>query len=75
MAAGKVTVNRAPVLTLWAAVVAERMGFEDPLRRVPLLPGQLPVRVQNPHNPLHVGTQLRLGIWRCSPVPRRLWMR
>jgi len=27
---GKVTVNRAPVLTLWAAVVAERLGFEWP---------------------------------------------
>jgi len=25
-----VTVNRAPVLTLWAAVVAERLGFEWP---------------------------------------------
>jgi len=24
----KITINRAPVLTLWAAVVAERMGFE-----------------------------------------------
>ena len=24
----KITVNRAPVLTLWAAVVAERLGFE-----------------------------------------------
>ncbi len=24
----KVTINRAPVLTLWAAVVAERLGFE-----------------------------------------------
>ena len=24
----KVRVNRAPVLTLWAAVVAERLGFE-----------------------------------------------
>lgn len=28
MAAQTVTVNRAPVLTLWAAVVAERMGFD-----------------------------------------------
>lgn len=26
-AAGTVTVNRAPVLTLWVAVVAEREGF------------------------------------------------
>jgi len=25
----KVTINRAPVLTLWAAVVAERLGFEE----------------------------------------------
>ena len=24
----KVTINRAPVLTLWAAIVAERLGFE-----------------------------------------------
>ncbi len=24
----KITINRAPVLTLWAAVVAERLGFE-----------------------------------------------
>lgn len=23
-----ITINRAPVLTLWAAVVAERLGFE-----------------------------------------------
>ena len=30
MSEGKVTVNRAPVLTLWAAVVAERLGFEWP---------------------------------------------
>jgi len=28
MGGGKVTVNRAPVLTLWAAVVAERLGFD-----------------------------------------------
>ncbi len=28
MATNTVTVNRAPVLTLWAAVVAERMGYE-----------------------------------------------
>ncbi|HWH70700.1 MAG TPA: hypothetical protein VNT26_15025 [Candidatus Sulfotelmatobacter sp.] len=27
MAANKILVNRAPVLTLWAAVVAERLGF------------------------------------------------
>jgi hypothetical protein len=25
----KVTINRAPVLTLWAAVVAERLGFDN----------------------------------------------
>jgi len=25
---GRITINRAPVLTLWAAVVAERLGFE-----------------------------------------------
>ena len=23
-----ITINRAPVLTLWAAVVAERLGFD-----------------------------------------------
>ena len=28
MAGKTITVNRAPVLTLWAAVVAERLGFE-----------------------------------------------
>jgi hypothetical protein len=28
MASEKVMVNRAPVLTLWAAVVAERLGFD-----------------------------------------------
>ena len=28
MAASNVTINRAPVLTLWASVVAERMGYE-----------------------------------------------
>jgi hypothetical protein len=27
-AGSKVTINRAPVLTLWAAVVAERLGFD-----------------------------------------------
>ena len=25
---GTISINRAPVLTLWAAVVAERLGFE-----------------------------------------------
>ena len=25
----RITVNRAPVLTLWAAIVAERMGFDE----------------------------------------------
>ncbi len=29
MAAKKIKVNRAPVLTLWAAVVAERLGFKE----------------------------------------------
>ncbi|HEX7976090.1 MAG TPA: hypothetical protein VF498_16905 [Anaerolineales bacterium] len=29
MAAQKVKINRAPVLTLWAAVVAERLGFDS----------------------------------------------
>jgi len=28
MAKGKVEINRAPVLTLWAAVVAERLGYD-----------------------------------------------
>ena len=28
MAANKIQINRAPVLTLWAAVVAERLGFK-----------------------------------------------
>lgn len=28
MAGKKVTINRAPVMTLWAAVVAERLGFD-----------------------------------------------
>jgi hypothetical protein len=28
MAVQKVKVNRAPVLTLWAAVVAERLGYD-----------------------------------------------
>jgi len=28
MAEGKVRINRAPVMTLWAAVVAERLGFD-----------------------------------------------
>ena len=28
MAETKIAINRAPVLTLWAAVVAERLGFE-----------------------------------------------
>jgi len=27
MTANKILINRAPVLTLWAAVVAERLGF------------------------------------------------
>jgi hypothetical protein len=25
----KITINRAPVLTLWAAIVAERLGFDE----------------------------------------------
>ncbi len=29
MAVKKVTINRAPVLTLWAAVVAERLGYDQ----------------------------------------------
>ena|ERR1043166_463661 len=28
MAEDKISINRAPVLTLWAAIVAERLGFE-----------------------------------------------
>ena len=27
MTANKIQINRAPVLTLWAAIVAERLGF------------------------------------------------
>ena len=27
-AGGNIRINRAPVLTLWAAVVAERLGFD-----------------------------------------------
>jgi hypothetical protein len=30
MSGEKILVNRAPVLTLWAAVVAERLGFDRP---------------------------------------------
>ncbi len=29
MSTNTITINRAPVLTLWAAIVAERMGFEE----------------------------------------------
>src|SRR5687767_15993198 len=29
MANKKIKINRAPVLTLWAAVVAERMGYDE----------------------------------------------
>jgi hypothetical protein len=29
MEADKISINRAPVLTLWAAVVAERMGYDE----------------------------------------------
>jgi hypothetical protein len=29
-AGGEIRINRAPVLTLWAAVVAERLGFDRP---------------------------------------------
>jgi hypothetical protein len=28
MTANKILINRAPVLTLWASVVAERLGFK-----------------------------------------------
>ena len=27
---GKIPLNRAPVLTLWATMVAERLGFDRP---------------------------------------------
>ena len=30
---GNIRINRAPVLTLWAAVVAERLGFDRATRR------------------------------------------
>jgi len=29
MAKKKIKINRAPVLTLWAAVVAKRLGYEE----------------------------------------------
>src|SRR5258707_2614734 len=29
MAAMTISINRAPVLTLWAAVVAQRLGFDE----------------------------------------------
>src|SRR5260370_38298548 len=29
MASNTISINRAPVLTLWAAVVAERLGFDE----------------------------------------------
>ena len=29
MASRTISINRAPVLTLWAAVVAQRLGFEE----------------------------------------------
>src|SRR6202023_2771394 len=29
MASKTISINRAPVLTLWAAVVAERLGFDE----------------------------------------------
>ena len=29
MTAKTISINRAPVLTLWAAVVAERLGFDE----------------------------------------------
>src|SRR5438270_3006546 len=29
MASKTISINRAPVLTLWAAVVAQRLGFEE----------------------------------------------
>jgi hypothetical protein len=29
MAGKKIKINRAPVLTLWAAVVAERLGYDE----------------------------------------------
>ena len=37
MADVRLTINRAPVLTMWAAVVAERLGFD---RATALTPGQ-----------------------------------
>jgi hypothetical protein len=29
MATNKIQINRAPVLTLWASVVAQRLGFDE----------------------------------------------
>jgi len=32
-AARILSINRAPVLTLWAAIVAERLGFDHDMRQ------------------------------------------
>jgi hypothetical protein len=29
MASQRISINRAPVLTLWAAIVAQRIGFDE----------------------------------------------
>ena len=44
-AADEISINRAPVLTLWAAVVAERLGFRVTHG------GKHPYVVRDPENP------------------------
>lgn len=61
MAAKKILINRAPVLTLWAAIVAERLGFnrEEALSLGKALAGL------NAHS-----KGLRLGVFK--PTPKEL---
>ena len=61
MTAHKVLINRAPVLTLWAAVVAERLGFD---REEALSLGKAPAGL----NAQSKGR--RLGIFK--PTPKEL---
>ena len=55
----KITINRAPVLTLWAAVVAERLGFD---RAEALTLGKA-VAGLNAH-----AEGIRLGIYEPTPA-------
>ncbi len=61
MATHKVQINRAPVLTLWATVVAERLGYD---REAALTFGQAVVGL----NAQSKGR--RLGIFEEPPDPR-----